>query len=564
MVDRSNLRYCLAASGLLLLILSVSTTGKIIYVDDDASGANDGSSWENACPCLQNALMGAQQGDEILVAQGIYKPDRQLMTGRSARIVASGDRTVAFQLIGGVAIKGGYTGFNEPDPNARDISLYETILSGDLNGDDVEVADPCDLLIEPTRAENSYTVITGSVDNCLLDGFTISGGNANGPMQTSPGAITDPSEYGWGGGMHLFPSSVIITNCTFKNNAASGGGGGIFSVSGSGPTLNNCIFTWNSGGSVVIEDSAPYGFGGGGGMYNQGNIPTLTDCSFIANFAPTDGGGLYNIDSNPELTNCTLSMNFASCAGGMYNSRCNATLTNCIFTANSAEGYGGGIESTQSNLTLTNCIFSGNLAYHGSLGSFGGGILSLGDDIIILTNCTFAYNSAQYGNAFCDYNLNPSDIKLINCILWDGEGAIWHHSWDPAYDSTITITYSNIQGGWSGEGNIDIDPLFVNPGIWANVNDLNIIVDPNDPNAVWIDGDYHLKSQAGRWDTESESWVIDDVTSSCIDAGDSMSSVEDEPEPNGGIINMGAYGGTTEASKSTFNCMYEMAVGREK
>ncbi|MHC4206787.1 MAG: right-handed parallel beta-helix repeat-containing protein, partial [Planctomycetota bacterium] len=422
------------------------------------------------------------------------------------------------------------------------------------------VNDPCDLLTEPTRAENSYSVVTGSVEDCFLDGFTISGGNANGPMPTSPGAIADPSEYGWGGGMHLIPSSVTITNCTFRNNSASGGGGGIFSVLGNGPILDNCIFTWNSGGSVIEEN---YCFGGGGGMYNQDNNPTLTNCTFIENFAPTEGGGMYNSRNNPTLTNCTFVENSAYTGGGMYNSSSNTTLTNCIFTANSTKERGGGMEITQSNLTLTNCTFSGNSAYNDFFSSSGGGINSLGDDIIILTNCTFAQNFALRGNALCDYNLYPSNIELINCILWDGVGSIWHHSWDPDYDSTITITYSNIQDGWSGEGNIDIDPCFVNPGIWANVNDPNIVVEPNDPNAVWIDGDYHLKSQAGRWNPNSESWVIDDVNSPCIDAGDPNSPVDREPFPNGDIINMGAYGGSAEASKSlsSLNTKYSGGTG---
>lgn len=558
-----NQAICLIMFVLLLTIMCTAAVGKIIYVDDDAVGSNDGSSWADAYPCLQNALMGVQPEDEIRVAQGVYKPDRQLMTGRATRIMASGDRTVAFKLIGGVTIKGGYAGLSRTDPNARDISLYETILSGDLNGDDVNVSDPCDLLNESTRVENSYSVVTGSVENCFIDGFTISGGNANGPMPTSPEAIAEPSEHGWGGGMHLIPSSVTITNCTFENNAASGGGGGIFSVLGDGPTLKDCIFTWNSGGSVVTENSANYAFGGGGGMYNSDNSPTLTNCTFIDNYAPTEGGGMYNGRNNPTLTNCTFVENSAYTGGGMYNSSSNATLTNCIFTANSTNERGGGMENTHSNLTLTHCTFSGNSAYNDFWGSYGGGINSLGDDIIILTNCTFAQNFALRGNALSDYNLDPSDIKLINCILWDGGGAIWHHSWDPAYDSTITITYSNIQGGWPGEGNIDIDPIFVNPGIWANVNDPNIIVDPNDPNAVWIDGDYHLKSQAGRWDTISKSWLVDDVTSPCIDAGDPMSLVEDEPETNGGIINMGAYGGSSQASKSPseINAKYSGGTG---
>ena len=120
------------------------------------------------------------------------------------------------------------------------------------------------------------------------------------------------------------------------------------------------------------------------------------------------------------------------------------------------------------------------------------------------------------------------------------------------------VSYSDIQGGWEGQGNIDVNPLFANPGYWAEANDPNIIAEPNDPNAVWIEGDYRLKSQEGRYDPNSESWVIDDVTSPCIDAGDPDSPLGDEPmsiprDPDNeyGVnlrINMGAYGGTAQAS----------------
>ena len=103
----------------------------------------------------------------------------------------------------------------------------------------------------------------------------------------------------------------------------------------------------------------------------------------------------------------------------------------------------------------------------------------------------------------------------------------------------------------AGIGSLSFDPYFAVPGYWADVNDLSIVVEPNDPNAVWIKGDYHLKSQTGRWDPNSGSWVIDNITSPCIDAGDPNSPVAFEPNPNGGIINMGAYGGTAEASKSS-------------
>jgi hypothetical protein len=98
-----------------------------------------------------------------------------------------------------------------------------------------------------------------------------------------------------------------------------------------------------------------------------------------------------------------------------------------------------------------------------------------------------------------------------------------------------------------GAGNIDYDPCFADLGYWDPNGTLE---DTNDD--FWVMGDYHLKSQAGRWDSNEGRWVMDDVTSPCIDAGDPMSPIGLEPFPNGGIINMGAYGGTTEASKSYF------------
>jgi len=95
---------------------------------------------------------------------------------------------------------------------------------------------------------------------------------------------------------------------------------------------------------------------------------------------------------------------------------------------------------------------------------------------------------------------------------------------------SVTATYYDIRGGWPGAGNINTEPFFA---------------DPNN-------GDYHLKSRAGRWDANEGRWMIDAVTSPCIDAGDPMSPIGLEPFPNGGLVNMGAYGGTAEASKSYF------------
>ena len=117
------------------LILIISCQAEIIYVDGDANGINDGSSWEDAYQYLQDALANATNGDEICVAQGIYTPDcnSQYPDG-----TASVDAT--FTLVNGVVLEGGHAGFGEVDPNFRDTDLYETILSGDLLGNDIDGA----------------------------------------------------------------------------------------------------------------------------------------------------------------------------------------------------------------------------------------------------------------------------------------------------------------------------------------------------------------------------------------------------------------------------------------
>jgi len=195
-----------------IVLVSFYTTGigKTIYVDNDATSTNTGTSWADAYWCLQDALADARNGDEILVAQGTYKPDQQVVkTARSrAQLTSSGDRTATFQLKNGVTIKGGYAGFGETDPDARDTNLYVTILSGDLNGDD-----------RPgfmNNSENSYHVVTGSGKNetAVMDGLTVIAGNANGVNQDSKG-----------GGMYCESGNPMVINCIFVGNSARWGAG---------------------------------------------------------------------------------------------------------------------------------------------------------------------------------------------------------------------------------------------------------------------------------------------------------------------------------------------------
>jgi hypothetical protein len=178
-----------------------------------------------------------------------------------------------------------------------------------------------------------------------------------------------------------------------------------------------------------------------------------------------------------------------------------------------------------SNPTLTNCTFSGNSGF------YGGGMCNYGSNPA-LTNCTFSGNSSDYsGGGMYNWNSKPT---LTNCILWGNSDSGGVDESAQVHTEGVGgpfINYSCIQGwtgGLGGSGNMGANPWFADSS--------------ND--------DYHLKSPAGRWDANSQSWVVDNVTSTCIDTGDPNSDWTAELWPHGKRINMGAYGGTPEASIS--------------
>lgn len=380
----TNLKTALAISVFLAAMACATASGGTIYVDAYTPDNNDGSSWARAYKYLQDGLAGASSGDEIWVAAGRYKPD-----AISADPNGSGDRTATFTLINGVGIYGGFapggTWFE------RDPHIYETILSGDIN--------------TPGDAnDNSYHVVTGSgVDpNAIIDGFTITGGNAN--RGTSP----DDS----GGGMYNDNGSPTVIGCTFSGNSARISGGGMHNEDGS-TELEECTFTNNTAQS-------------GGGMYNDswddptaGNRVMLTDCIFRGNSSLVAGGGMYNMYCDSILTTCTFEDNStvpgATGGGGICNDRSLMTLTNCTFSGNSVtNGSGGGVCNREnSDVNVVGCVFTGNLAY-----SYGCGMYNRGDAIVV--NCTFIGNSGHLythskGGGIADFY--GQSLMVVNCIF---------------------------------------------------------------------------------------------------------------------------------------------------
>jgi len=554
-----------------VLAVAGGACAKVIYVDDDAPPGGDGSSWATAYTFLQDALAEAEATEEtveIRLAQGTYRPDRSY-----AHPEGTGDRYASFRLADDVVLKGGYAGLGPRAPNVRDISACRTILSGDLSGNDIELANPLDASGESSRADNCHHVVVReiydeepAIPSVELDGLTITGGHAFRHKTSGSVPAFVPQEHLGGGllfvgrrtqvtvrdclfegnyaeeiagAVYCAAKDLILVGCTLCNNGTNKWGGGLY-VGESAVQLNNCLLEGNHAGYQ------------GGGILCGGNYEVrLSHCVLGKNTARMGGAMVGHGNGNLVCSHCAFRENHAVTGGAVFLHDGPFDAVHCRFVGNQSEGVGGAVTSFANEpVKLMNCFFCGNRAAEG-----GGAWRSQNANEQIFVDSTAVGNRAPKGQFLLDASQSPGagSTEVRNCIISNGDNEICNDK------GTITIRYTDLVGGaaaiddpsglvvW-GDGNIDADPCFVNPGYW----DANGT--PDDPNDdFFVAGDYHLKSQAGRWDPVSASWVQDDVSSPCIDAGDPNRPVGYEPFPNGGVINMGAYGGMTEASKSYFN-----------
>ena len=415
------------------------TPSRLIYVDADAPSPGSGSSWQTAYTELETAVgqaAGADIAMEIWVAAGTYLPTER--TNQSA------PRSATFQLANRVLMYGGFAG-TETKRCDRDPATNQTILSGDIGYPDY-------------ISDNSYHVVIGSGTgaSAVLDGVTITGGNADGTGDDDKG-----------GGVLILNGSPTLTDCNIIMNVADEGGGLYNSLGG--PHISGTTFTLN-----LAYD--------GGAIYNDNGGPVLVDCAFFNNQTAYDGGGVLN-------------------TGVM-------TLTNCAFSGNLTFGDGGAMVSVGGSSTFTNCTFSENWA-----GADGGGMTNNLDSSATLSNCIF------WGNT----DSGPIDASAQ--IFNDGT-------------SVAVVAHSCVQdddpddgNAYTGTGNIDDDPQFVDP-------------DGADDLVGTEDDDLHLYA-----------------SSPCIDAGDDsdltvQTDLEGNPRqhdaggPGGGIVDMGVYEFTCGAAES--------------
>jgi predicted outer membrane repeat protein len=490
----------------------------ILYVDGRTSTEqiHFGRSWIDALSKLQDALSITHDYpsiQEIHVAGGVYTPADP-----------NGPRQATFTLVNRVSLQGGFAGIGAPDPNQQDPIHYPTILSGDLNANDNPGDDPFDLLYHPTRAENSYTVLTAVEveETTVVEGCTICGGNANIAYTYSPESRA--------GGLYIDESDCRIRNCIFTNNSAEDGGA-VYSDD-IAPSFSGCLFEGN-----LASDE-------GGAVNIDGGRPILENCTFQNNTAQYTGGGMYIRGGRVQSLKCRFEGNRAQEGGGIYNrSQFDTLIGECVFQGNRATGRSGAIHfDYRCKAVVKNSLITGNCA-----DGDGGALYSYRGDLD-LQNCTVAGNRAgRYGGGL---DGNYGTLILTNSIFWNNRDSIGdeERSQLSLFAIEPEIRYCNIlgwTGDWNGPGNFNLDPDFAQPGFW----------DPNDTphdksDDFWVEGDYHFKSTTGRWNPMLCHWVQDQTTSPCIDTADTTGDWSAELWPHGKRANMGAYGGTVEASMS--------------
>jgi hypothetical protein len=369
----------------------------------------------------------------------------------------------------------------------ENVVINKGVILTSTNPDDPAVAG--NTIIDAGGSDSAVTFSGGDPNNTYsLEGFTITGGNSAG-IKCQSGNIT-------------------ISNCIVTNNIhytpSAGKGGGISNISAN-LTVIDCTFTGNT--AFGSGNNGGYG----GGIFSDNGELLVVGCQFIGNSSGQEGGAIAN-DYNKT------------------------TIKDSVFIDNSSD-TGGAINSSHYPLITSNCTFINNMARLGGAVYQKG--LYLGDMTCRINNCTLYENIAtEYGGAAgIGYEGN---LVIRNSILWNNIAYIEGPQISNSSSDDISVSYSCIRGGQgdihSGgslnwlSGNIDADPLFADAA----------------------SGDLHLKSQAGRWDPGTTSWAIDGSHSPCIDTGDpaDLNWVK-EPWHNGNRINMGAFGGTNQASKST-------------
>lgn len=408
-----------------------SERGLVVRVDKaQAGGPQDGRTWASAYSALADAIAEAEQwgGGQVWVKAGVYNEPRYLP-------IPSANNGALF-LRPGIGLYGGFAGgetmLSQADPVAN-----VTVIDGSTSRD----------------GEPAYHVVYAG-EGSTLEGFTVTGGNAFGD------AAGTVELNNMGGGLIAYGATITVRNCRFENNsgeygaamalvlgtptvedcyignnAGGSGSGGIFTFSGN-PRMTRCTFNGNTGGYS-------------GALEHWLGATIAVDCTFTGN-AAEHGGAVFAWNASPYYLVCKFNENTASVGAAVFSYDSYPTFERCLFNRNDGV-HGGAFSNWQGAPVLTNCVLTNNTGF------LGGAMFNYFSAPQLL-NCTMAHNVAMNaGGALFNSESSPS---VVNSILWgDLPGEVYQSG------GSMTIEYSDVQGGALGTGNIDQNPAFVSGGV---------------------------------------------------------------------------------------------------
>ncbi len=436
-----------------VLFISTSLTAAVVYVDADASGTGDGSSWTDAYTTLYDAVDESGSGDELWIAEGRYKP-------------AESDRLLPLSIKQNMSLYGGFTS-SMTQLSQRDPEAYPVVLDGNIQDD-------------ATDNNNSETLIYFSSDGAKVDGIVFTNGYAsvstNGVFRFAYTGVDYRTTYinncvfsgNYGRIAYFYDGNEydgrlinpVFSNCTFSAN--SGVNGGVIVMKAhSSPQFYDCTFSSNtasSSGGVVYFDNSPRCF------------PRFERCVFSDNVAASNGGSFYIRNSSPVIVDCSFLNNSASYGGALYSFELDwqtpkMTIADCVFSNNTATSFSGGaFYIRNSNIDMTGCSFVTNRST-----TVGGALymVTVGSSLTVdVADCRFVANHGSNGGAIYASE-NGVSIELTDCSFINntssGSGGAFYGRFPKTVNCSGSLFVGNSSIGWSAGA------VYLESTQWGNV-----------------------------------------------------------------------------------------------